>query len=90
MVLRDPGGSSYNTAEYNCYHCSERCGGRGPGGYGSITGLDGAIHAVCSPHDPATRPDCYRRVTELGEPAGALRDVRPLPVGVNDLRTSAA
>ena len=31
-------------------------------------------------------PDFYRRVTEFGEPAGALRDVNPLPAGVEDIR----
>lgn len=73
------------TLEYDCYHCGQRCGGRTPGGYGAITGTDGAIHAACSPDGPSTRPDCYRRVTVYGERPGALRDVDPLPVGVEDI-----
>lgn len=71
--------------EWDCYHCGSRCGGRLPTGYGAITGPDGAIHASCSPDDPATHPDCYQRI-KMGEPAGALRDVRPLPVGIEDIR----
>lgn len=74
--------------EYDCYHCGQRCGGRTPGGYGAITGPDGAIHAACSPDDPGTRPDCYRRVTEHGESAGALVGIDPPPVGVEDIRSA--
>ena len=73
---------------WTCAHCGQRCGGRGPGGYGAITGADGAIHASCSPDDPATRPDCYRRVTEFGEPVGALLGVEPKPAGVEDIRAA--
>lgn len=73
-------------SEWDCYHCGQRCGGRTEGGYRAITGRDGAIHAACSPDDPAKRPDCYRRVTEFGEPAGALVSVEPLPVGIEDIR----
>jgi len=72
--------------EWTCFHCGQRCGGKSLGGYGAITGPDGAIHASCSPDDPTARPDCYRRVTEFGEPAGVLVGVRPLPVGVDDIR----
>lgn len=72
--------------EWNCYHCGQRCGGRLPAGYGAIIGPDGAIHASCSPDDPAIQPDCYRRVTEFGEPTGALRGVEPKPVGVENIR----
>lgn len=75
--------------EYDCYHCGQRCGGRTEGGYGAITGTDGAIHAACSPDDPSTRPDCYRRVTEFHEPVGALRGVEPKPVGVEGIRKSS-
>jgi hypothetical protein len=71
---------------YDCYHCGQRCGGRTPGGYGAITGTDGAIHASCSPDDPETRPDCYRRVTEFGEAAGALIGTDPKPTGITDIR----
>ena len=76
-------------SEWDCYHCGQRCGGWLAAGYGALAGEftpDGAIHASCHPDDPATRPDCYRRVTEFGEPAGALRDLDALPVGVNDIR----
>lgn len=71
-------------SEWDCYHCGRRCGGRTEGGYGAITGTDGAIHAACSPDDPSTRPDCYQRVA-LGEHPGALRGVDPLPAGVEDI-----
>ena len=60
--------------------------GRTKGGYGAITGPDGAIHASCSPDDPTKRPDCYRRITEFGERPGALVGVEPEPVGVEDIR----
>lgn len=78
--------SMAQTLEYDCYHCGQRCGGRTPGGYQSILGPDGAIHAACSPDDPATRPDCGYRVNGFHEPPGALRGVDPLPVGVEDIR----
>lgn len=71
--------------EYDCYHCGKRCGGRTPGGYGAIIGLDGAIHAACSPDDPSKRPDCHQRVVVLGETPGALVRVDPLPAGVEDI-----
>ena len=89
MTIPDPGGSTYNTAEYRCFHCFSRCGGRLDTGYRALTGditPDGAIHASCSPDDPGKHPECWRRVAEHGEPVGALRDVRPLPVGVEDIR----
>ena len=89
MTIPDPGGSTFNTAQYNCFHCGSRCGGKLPTGYGALTGEytpDGAIHASCYPDDPTTHPHCYFRVTKHGEPVGALRDVRPLPVGVEDIR----
>jgi len=44
------------------------------------------LHATCSPEDPALYPDCHRRITEFGEPAGALRDIDPKPAGVEDIR----
>ena len=72
--------------EYDCYHCGQRCGGRTEGGYGAIIGLDGAIHAACSPDDLTKRPDCYQRIQYFGEPPGALRGVDPLPVGLEDIR----
>lgn len=78
--------SMASTSAYDCYHCGQRCGGRTEGGYGAITGPDGAIHAACAPDDPSKRPDCYRRVIALGEAPGALRGVEPLPVGVDDIR----
>ncbi|HEX3957776.1 MAG TPA: hypothetical protein VHZ03_14255 [Trebonia sp.] len=78
--------SMASTNAYDCHHCGQRCGGRTEGGYGAITGADGAIHAACSPDDPTARPDCYRRVTEFGEAPGALRVVEPLPVSVEDIR----
>ena len=34
----------------------------------------------------AARRAFFRRVTEFGEPIGILRDIRPLPVGVEDIR----
>lgn len=77
--------SMASTSAYECHHCGQACGGRGEGGYGAITGLDGAIHAACSPDDPTKRPDCYRRVIALGETPGALRGIDPLPVGVEDI-----
>lgn len=77
--------ASLNT--YVCYHCGQECGGRTAGGYQSILGPAGDIRAACSPDDPATRPDCGRRVNAFHEPAGALRGVEPLPVGVEDIRT---
>lgn len=74
-------------SEWTCAHCGERCGGRLPAGYAATTGTDGVLHATCSPDADALgrQPDCHRRV-ELGEPLGALRDVRPLPVGVEGIR----
>ncbi len=69
---------------WTCYHCGQKCGDY-EGGYGGITAKDGAIHATCHPNVPG-RPDCYRRITVYGEPEGALRDVRPLPAGVKDIR----
>ena len=75
--------------EWDCFHCGRRCGGRLETGYGALTSEftpDGAIHASCHPDDPTVWPDCYRRVTEFGEPAGALRGIEPLPVGVEDIR----
>lgn len=81
--------SMASTSTYQCHHCGQPCGGRTPGGYGAITGTDGAIHAACSPDDPAARPDCYRRVTEMGERPGALRGVDELPAGVDDIRITA-
>ena len=74
---------------WTCFHCGQRCGGRLETGYGALTGEftpDGAIHASCHPDDPEKHPDCWRRVVELHEPAGALRGVDPLPVGVEDIR----
>jgi hypothetical protein len=76
-------------SEWTCYHCGERCGGRSAAGYGSIIAEDGSLHASCHPDDPTTRPDCYRRVTVYHERPGALREVRPLPVGVEGILTSA-
>ena len=76
-----------------CAHCGQRCGGRLETGYAAIDGQfteDGAIHASCSPDDPAKHPDCARRIAEHGEPVGALRKVRPLPVGVEDIRRAVA
>jgi len=89
VSLPDFGGSTFNTPEYWCFHCGSRCGGRLDTGYGTLTGEftpDGAIHAACSPDDPDKHPDCFTRVTVHGEPIGALRDVRPLPVGVEDIQ----
>ena len=74
-------------SEWTCYHCGQRCGGREPGGYGAIEVPDGSLHASCHPDDPTTRPDCYQRVCVYMEYPGALRDVRPLPVGVEDIRS---
>jgi hypothetical protein len=73
-------------SEWDCFHCGRRCGGRLPTGYAAITGLDGALHAACSPDDPAKYPDCHRRVAEFGEQPGALVGVDPLPVGVEHIR----
>ena len=69
---------------WTCAHCGQRCGDYA-GGYGAITGTDGAIHASCSPTDHA-RPDCYRRITVYNEPVGALLGVEPKPAGVEDIR----
>jgi hypothetical protein len=73
---------------WTCFHCGQRCGDTA-GGYGAIIGRDEVLHASCSPLDPSARPDCYSRVTEYGEPPGALRDVDPKPVDVEDIRTDA-
>lgn len=78
--------SMASTSSYDCYHCGQRCGGRTEGGYGGIIAGDGSLHASCHPDNPGERPDCYRRVTVYHEPPGALRDVRPLPVGVEGIR----
>lgn len=75
-------------SEWDCFHCGERSGGRSPRGYAALTGPDTPTHATCSPDDPALYPDCHRRITEFGEPVGALRDVDPKPVGVKDIRTA--
>jgi hypothetical protein len=77
-------------SEWDCFHCGRRCGGRLPAGYRALGGEftpDGKIHAACSPDDPLTGPDCYLRVTACGEPPGALRGVRPLPAGIEDIRS---
>ncbi len=76
-------------SEWDCYHCGQRCGGRLPTGYAAIAGPDGVLHAACSPDDPGKYPDCHRRVTEFGEPAGALVDVEPKPIGVEGIRKPA-
>jgi hypothetical protein len=75
-------------SEWECFHCGQRCGGRSPRGYAALTSLSEPLHATCSPDDPSLYPDCHRRITEFGEPAGALAGVDPLPVGVEDIRTS--
>jgi len=75
--------------EWTCFHCGSRCGGRLVTGYGALTGEftpDGAIHASCHPDGGVLHPDCFVRVTVHGEPAGALREVMPLPVGVEGIR----
>lgn len=69
---------------WTCGHCGQVCGDAA-GGYGAITDQRGVLRASCSPMDPSTRPDCYRRVA-LGEPVGALIGVEPKPVGVEDIR----
>jgi hypothetical protein len=74
---------------WTCYHCGQKCGDTA-GGYGAITGQDGALHASCSPADPSQRPDCYRRITEFSEAPGALVGVEPKPVGVEAIRVSQA
>jgi hypothetical protein len=76
-------------SEWDCYHCGQRCGGRTARGYAALSSLDEPLHATCSPEDTTSYPDCHRRITELGEPAGALRDADPMPVGVEDIRTAA-
>ena len=73
---------------WDCYHCGQRCGGREPTGYAALSSKTEPVHATCSPDDPTKYPECHRRITEFGEPAGALRDIRPLPVGVEDIRIS--
>ena len=76
--------------EWTCYHCGQRCGGRTEGGYGAITGRDGAIHAACSPENPSKRPDCYTRIMVCGETPGVLRGVDPMPAGIEDIRRETA
>jgi hypothetical protein len=71
---------------WTCFHCGQVCGDTA-GGYGAITDQKGILHASCSPANPSQRPDCYRRVTEFSEPPGALVDVEPKPVGVEDIRS---
>jgi hypothetical protein len=70
---------------WTCAHCGQRCGDT-EGGYGAITGRDGAIHASCSP-SVKWRPNCYERVTKHGEPVGALIGVEPKPAGIQDIRS---
>lgn len=72
-------------SEWDCFHCGRRCGGTSPRGYAALSSLDMPLRATCSPDDPALYPDCHRRITEFGEAAGALRDVDPKPVGVEDI-----
>ncbi len=72
---------------WTCYHCGQRCGDY-EGGYGSITGPDGAIHATCHPNVPG-RPDCYRRITVYHEEPGILRGISPLPAGIIGIRREA-
>ena len=67
-----------------CAHCGQVCGDY-EGGYWNVTDETGAIRAACSPMIPS-RPDCHRRVTEFGEPLGALRDINPKPAGIEDIR----
>jgi hypothetical protein len=74
-------------SEWTCQHCGQRCGGRLPTGYAALSGPDMPLSATCSPDDTAKYPDCHRRVSEFGEALGALRDVDPKPVGVEDIIT---
>jgi len=72
-------------SEWTCYHCGEKCGGRSPRGYAGLTSLSEPLHATCSPDDANLYPDCHRRITEFGEPTGALRNVDPKPVGIEGI-----
>jgi hypothetical protein len=75
--------------EWDCYHCGERCGGRSPRGYAALSSLTEPLHATCSPEDTTRYPDCHRRITEYGEPVGALVNVEPKPVGIENIRKPA-
>src|SRR5260370_7752598 len=86
VLSTPPSGMTTPNLEWDCYHCGQRCGGRSEGGYGAITGPDGALHASCSPDDPAKRPHCYPQVTEFGEPPGGPKGVTPLPPRLKQIR----
>lgn len=73
---------------WTCAHCGQVCGDT-KGGYGAVNNAAGALRASCSP-SVSGRPDCYRRITEYGEPVGALLDVDPKPPGVEDIRGTAS
>jgi hypothetical protein len=73
--------------EWTCVHCGQMCGGTLPTGYAALGSTTRHVSATCSPDDPAKYPDCNRRITEHGEPVGALVGVDPLPVGVENIRS---
>lgn len=62
-----------------CDHC-----GLTVQGFSTVTKHDMTIAKLC--HTNAIgRPDCYRRVTVYHEPLGILKNVLPLPTGVDDV-----
>ena len=63
-----------------CDHCGQETGIT----YGAIWTGKGDIK-LCHTGYPG-RPDCYRRVTVYKEHVGVLKNVHPVPDGINDIR----
>lgn len=63
-----------------CVHCGDETGIT----YGTIPSITGDVKLCHTGYKG--RPDCYRRVTVYHEPLGILRDITPVPDGVEDIR----
>jgi hypothetical protein len=63
-----------------CDHCGDETGIT----YGAIYGPDKNVKLCHTGY--VGRPDCYRRVTVYHEPLGILKNVTPVPDGVNDIK----
>ena len=72
---------------WTCIHCGQRCGDRRAATGRSLTRR--AYPRIVQPVRTG-RPDCYARVTEYGEPVGALIGVEPMPAGVEDIRKAGS